>query len=305
MLFKGGTSLSKSGLINRFSEDIDVTVNPCDIDHCLSIAELNALGTKARGRELDAIRKDCGEYIRGPLRQKLTDVMGDVLARNGVPKEAWRVEVAGEDIDRDQQSLLFWYPSVLPASDNDKYIRRAVLIESGAKSALDPHVITSVTPYAAGELPELDLTVPGINTADPRRTMWDKIILAHGQHHWFATRGEMKGGGNRLTRHYYDMHQLLNSSVGPEAIDDLELGADCVAHGAMFFGRKDYNLHLATPGTFSLVPAKGMIEDLKEDYAKMAGMIFGEVPTFEAVMESVAELEERLNVGYTSRFKPA
>ncbi len=51
LLFKGGTSLSKGfGLINRFSEDIDVTVFRDDIGEPATIEELDALsGNKRRG----------------------------------------------------------------------------------------------------------------------------------------------------------------------------------------------------------------------------------------------------------------
>jgi len=43
--------------------------------------------------------------------------------------------------------VLFWYP-VVTASANP-YIRSAVKIEVGARSALDPHVLTTVKPHAA------------------------------------------------------------------------------------------------------------------------------------------------------------
>ena len=49
LLFKGGTSLSKGfGLINRFSEDIDVTVFRDDIGEPATIEELNALSGNQR-----------------------------------------------------------------------------------------------------------------------------------------------------------------------------------------------------------------------------------------------------------------
>jgi hypothetical protein len=49
LLFKGGTSLSKAyGLIERFSEDIDVTVFRDDLDAAASVAELEALSNKKR-----------------------------------------------------------------------------------------------------------------------------------------------------------------------------------------------------------------------------------------------------------------
>ena len=51
LLFKGGTSLSKAfGLINRFSEDIDITVFRSDLGESASLDELEAL--TARGESL-------------------------------------------------------------------------------------------------------------------------------------------------------------------------------------------------------------------------------------------------------------
>jgi hypothetical protein len=73
LLFKGGTSLSKGfGLINRFSEDIDVTVFRNDIGEPATIEELDALSGKKRRGRLDAIKDACKAYINGPLRAELT-----------------------------------------------------------------------------------------------------------------------------------------------------------------------------------------------------------------------------------------
>jgi len=68
LLFKGGTSLSKGyGLIERFSEDIDITVFRQDIGHAASVEELEGLSGKKRTARLDSIRAACQEYISGPL----------------------------------------------------------------------------------------------------------------------------------------------------------------------------------------------------------------------------------------------
>jgi hypothetical protein len=71
--------------------------------------------------------------------------------------------------DTDQQTLLFWYPSVTTPADD--YIRSAVKIEGGAKSALDPNLTTTVKPYTADDLPNADLAVGNIITVEARRTL--------------------------------------------------------------------------------------------------------------------------------------
>lgn len=55
LLFKGGTSLSKAyGLIQRFSEDIDITVFRDDLDEPASVRELEALSNQKRRAKLEA-----------------------------------------------------------------------------------------------------------------------------------------------------------------------------------------------------------------------------------------------------------
>lgn len=64
-LFKGGTSLSKAfGLVNRFSEDIDITVFRQDLGEPISIEDLEQLSRKKRSAKLDEIREACRQYLR-------------------------------------------------------------------------------------------------------------------------------------------------------------------------------------------------------------------------------------------------
>ena len=289
LLFKGGTSLSKGfGLINRFSEDIDVTVFRDDIGEPATIEELEALSRNKRRARLDAIKEACQAYINGPLQAELTAILRERLQAAGLSAGDARVEAD----DADRQTLLIWYPAATPRSD---YVRAAIKIESGAKSALDPNSEVPIKAYVDDDLPALDLTVPAVRTVDPERTFWDKVVILHGLRRWFDKRGELRGGGQRVSRHYYDLHRLTAAPVSAAAIDDAALGADCVAHARMFFNRPDYDLATAAPGSFALAPHDEMIEQLRADYRAMQGMIFGDPPSFEAVLGSINLLERRLN----------
>jgi hypothetical protein len=286
MLFKGGTSLSKGyGLIKRFSEDIDVTIFRDDLDQPASVAELEALSGKQRQKKLDAIRDACQAYITGPFREALSELVADATSGKG------RIEV--DKNDPDGQTLLFWYPEVEPR--NGAYVQPAVKIESGAKSALDPHKELTISPYIAADLPDLRFDAQGVTTIDAERTFWDKIVILHGQRRWFENRREMRGGGQRVSRHYYDLHELMGSEVGIRAVADKALGADCVEHAKMFFNRAPLDLNLAQAPTFALTPNEAMRESLERDYAAMSGMIFGEVPSFDDILTTVAKVEALIN----------
>lgn len=293
LLFKGGTSLSKGyGLISRFSEDVDVTVFRDDLGQAASVTELQALSGKKRKAKLEEIKAACQAYIAGPLREQLAALLADSLAVAGQAAGDARVEPDPDDPDG--QTLLVWYPPV-SATQDGAYVRPAVKIESGAKSALDPNRPLTIRPYVDDDLPELDLSVADVVTVDPERTFWDKVVIVHGLRRWFERRGALRGGGQRVTRHYYDLYRLMGASIGQAAVADLALGQDCVAHARMFFNSPDLDLATAAPGTFALTPTADMREPLERDYAAMGGMIFGDVPSFKDVMAAVGELEARLN----------
>jgi hypothetical protein len=179
-------------------------------------------------------------------------------------------------------------------TEGNAYIRRAIKIESGTKSALDPHAPVVVKPYIADDLPNLDLAVGNV----PSRTFWDKVVILHGLRRWWDRRGELKGGGQRVSRHYYDAYRLLASETGRKATEDAEMAEDCVRHARMFFNRTDLDLASAVPGSFALTPHDGMLADLWRDYEAMSGMVFGPIPTVDAVVATIAELEQRLNRGH-------
>lgn len=289
LLFKGGTSLSKAfGLISRFSEDIDITVFRDDLGQAAEVAELDALSGKKRRARLDAIRDACQAYINGPLAEQFIQ-----LAVAVIPEARFRLEVDPDD--KDGQSLLFWYPAVT-ARPGD-YIRSAVKIEAGAKSALDPHVAATVTPYVAQDLTDLTLQVTNVTTVKPERTFWDKIIILHGLRQWHDRRGELRHGGQRVSRHYYDVHQLMKVTSAVKWQADHALAVDCAHHARLFFGSTDLGLDTAEPGTYTLVPTPAMRDALVKDYEAMAGMIFGDVPSLEEVLASVEALNNIVNNG--------
>ena len=101
-------------------------------------------------------------------------------------------------------------------------------------------------------------------------------------------------GGQRVSRHHFDVFRVLQSPLGELAIQDRALGADC-GHARMFFNSPDFDLDRAVAGTFTLVPPPEMHALLERDYDAMAMMITGEVPPFADVVKAIGVLEQRLN----------
>lgn len=136
-----------------------MTVFRADIGEPAAVEELEALSGKKRAARLDAIKAACQAYIHGPLLTVLTRIAEQTMRKAGTGSGE-QLRIASDDGDPDGQSLLLWYPSA--AADGGGYVRPAVKIESGAKSALDPHAPMTVKPYVANEMSTIDLSVPNV-----------------------------------------------------------------------------------------------------------------------------------------------
>ncbi len=268
-----------------------MTVYRDDLGEQASVSDLEALSGKRRGAKLDAIRDACRSYLAGPLY--------DALAHHVQVATAGQGAVSIDPDDATGQTLLIAYPSVRVEAGS--YVRPVVRIESGAKSALDTNRPVTIHPFIADDAVGIDLAVPGVTTIEPSRTFWDKVVILNGLRRWYERRGMLRQEGQRISRHYYDLHCMMHHAMGAPTMADRAMGADCVRHARMFFDRPDYDLASASPGTFALAPLPEMADALASDYEAMAGMIFGAPPSFEDVLDSIRALEAKLSGPTTAR----
>ena len=174
LLFKGGTSLSKAfGLIDRLSEDIDVTVFRSDLGEPAPLEELEGLTGKKRRARLDAIKDACRHYVHGDLRTQLAHAFDTALQAAGRRHAAAGV-VGGRGRSRQPDPA---HPLPERRGGARQLRSSAVKIELGAKSALDPHVAASVEPFIASDMATTGLRVRGDH--DDRS---DPHVLGQGHH---------------------------------------------------------------------------------------------------------------------------
>lgn len=92
-----------------------------------------------------------------------------------------------------------------------------------------------------------------------------------------------------------DVHRLMQAEGAAGWQADHGLAEDCATHARLFFGNPDLGLDSAAAGTFTLIPDAAMHSAPEQYYAAMSGMIFGDIPPLNAVLASVASLQEALN----------
>jgi len=293
LLFKGGTSLSKVfGVIERFSEDVDLSFDRAGLGFGGESDPLNATTGKRRKHGLEALTETCQRVVRERLLLQLVAIFGDALGEP--PSTAWGLELA--DDDPDGQTLLFRYPSGIrprPA-DEPAYIRPAVRLEIGARSDHWPAVEATVTPYVAADFPNV-FKEPGckVLALAAERTFWEKATILHMWHHAPAA----KRFRDRQSRHYYDVVRLYENGSGRAAVKDIDLLLKVARHKEVFFPAAWARYADAKPGTLRIVPPDARLLELEQDYRKMQEMIFGEPPAFEHLLEVLREIERQVNGG--------
>ena len=279
LTFKGGTSLSKGWrLISRFSEDIDVVI---DREH------LGFGGITLSANQRKRLVKECSRRIKEDLGPTL-----ESRFREAIPAGLeWRLSPADKEEDPDQQTLLFYYPSVF--QDRLAYVRPVVKIEMGARSETEPVEKPVIQPYLAEAFPELlPDSAFAVRTVTAARTFWEKAMLLHEETFRPGDRPRRPG----LSRHYYDLWCLIQKGVAAQAANDPELFNRVARHRKVFFkvGWVDYDT--LRPGSLRLVPPPEQEGGWRRDYEAMQGeMFFDEPPSFDEVLEVIKRFEEVFN----------
>lgn len=179
IIFKGGTSLSKGwDLIQRFSEDIDIFLDPAAFDP--------TLGKRGIDRELKGLR----------------DAIATQEGLTFLPDDSQTIGGFGRN---DRFSYMQRFGGVGEVADR-------VLVEAGTASGREPTVTIELRSYLCEFLQDRQMS---LDTEDEapfpmrllhfRRTFVEKLFAIHGKVELLKRDGRPLG---TYARHYYDLFQL-------------------------------------------------------------------------------------------------
>jgi len=282
LTFRGGTSLSKAwGLIERFSEDIDLAMSRSWLGPAKDPGEAG-ISSSEKERRLKALRDECREMIANKLAPALQS------AAESLP-EPFHITIEPLATARDPFCIHFEYPGtgLRPPAD---YNKAMVKIELSGRADRWPMADKIVRPYVADTFP--------VETGDPRltlscvrpeRTFWEKASLIHEQN----VRPEERPLAPRQARHLSDLVRLWNADIS--AIDGfLALFTGVKAHRRTYFDYVWVDYESLTPGGLKLVPPKARLADWQADYQAMRPMFFYEPPDFDELVQQLRIIEEAL-----------
>jgi nucleotidyltransferase AbiEii toxin of type IV toxin-antitoxin system len=271
VIFKGGTSLSKGwALIDRFSEDVDLFIDPARSDPPLQSA-------RAIDRELRTLRDQVARHPGLELVPSLSQTIG---GRGRADHLAY-----GTRFD------------ALPG------IASTVRLEPGIQSGDHPVEQRTIDSLVAAFLREQgqhdiaeDLAPFAMTLLHFRRTFVEKLFTIHSKVIRLLEDGTPVA---RDARHYADLHALASR---PEVLAMLqsdeyrEIRDDYDALSSRWFPRS----HRPPPGLSfrespALFPPAQLREQLAIDYARQCELLFpGDFPSFADVLGSFERLREWL-----------
>ena len=98
-----------------------------------------------------------------------------------------------------------------------------------------------------------------------------------------------------MSRHFYDIGQILNSEYGQAALENKTLFESIIAHRSVLTPTKTTDYKSLTLQNINIIPPDEFLEKYKSDYKEMqSSMIHGESPNFDTLLdEIIAKLKEK------------
>jgi hypothetical protein len=262
---KGGTSLSKGfQIIDRFSEDIDIRIDPPP-----------ELGVKT-GRNQ---RKPA--HIKS--RQDFYDWLAATIKIDGVIRVERDTEFDGTNYFSGGIRLI--YRSV---TDPIEGLKSGVLLEAGFDDVM-PNVAKDISSwaydYAAARIDIIDNRAKGVACYDARYTFVEKLQTVSTK---FRKQQETGNFPQNFMRHYYDIWNLLRQEDIQAFIGTEEYNA----HKEKRFRQGD-NSDLTQNEAFILSDPK-LRTEYEKAYNATSALYYGKKPTFDEIIEMIRRWAPKL-----------
>jgi len=279
--FKGGTNLSKCWhLISRMSEDIDIAI---DREY------LGFSGKLSKTQISDKLRRASCSFVR----EKLQIDLKEQLIKDGIKESDFNVSVNITPITTtDPETIEVEYQ---PTFDGSPYIRSKVKIEVSGRSMSEPFAPVDINSFIDEVFTQAPFTESRfeVRAVVPQRTFLEKVFLLHEE----FSKPKENIRVERMSRHLYDIGQIMDTPITEEALADKDLYLSVVEHRRTFIGLKGFDYDTLMPKKISIIPPESIREAWRKDYETMQEtMIYGNSMPFDLLMEKMRALNSRLRL---------
>lgn len=279
LIFKGGTSLSKAwGLISRFSEDIDLAVNPI---------ALGAAEGDLTKKQIKKLRKASSLFVSEQLTPMLCAKINEMGMSAFLNIEA-QPNGEGDNTYPEPRQIYIRYQSVFEKPLT--YLRPDVVLEVSARSLIEPAMPTHVSCILADYIPIQSACDAVVHTAIPAKTMVEKMFLLH---ELFSVPGHGTRA-ERKSRHLYDLYQMMQQDFAQEAITNDALWESIRHHREVFTSVQGVDYSGDVRQRICLLPREDIVTIWQSDYETMrSSMIHGSAPTWDELIEQITILQNK------------
>lgn len=276
LVFKGGTSLSKSyGLIDRFSEDIDLVID----------REYFGLFGDLTKRQIKNLRKQSSLFVKDDfslaLRKSMVDFGLDHLC-DIVPEP----DGEGDSTYPEPRKIHVRYKSLF---QYDSYLNSEIMLEIGARSLFEPTEVTTIKSFISAKFDHIntDIVSPQITTSIPAKTFLEKAFLLH---ELFTTgRATI---ADRKSRHLYDLEKMMDHDFARQVIKDDKLWESIAHHREVFTSLSGVDYTPDIRNRIVLLPPAEVRDVWEKDYKEMqTSMIYGSSLLFGELLDRISDLE--------------
>lgn len=284
--FKGGTALSKCyGAIERFSEDIDLSIHWADLAQSADEAALWEQTTRSRSQQ-DKFRKAQGQRLEGwanEFVERLNNQLSDYRI-DGLMAEIEEGS-GGEKID-------VHFPHV--AFEDSSYQLAHVLLEFGGRNRGRPTVSKEVNTYLA-DIDQISTAVElpnaSVQAYHPDYIIWEKLTALH----QFCTQAKHPDA-SRLSRHWYDVDCILND-LAEGTYQSNQAMRDVVEMKSARWVTRGVSFEEIFSGNLVLIPSGDLLNHIKSDFERSVdgGMFFAVPDNFNDIIERLKEQQTLIN----------
>lgn len=284
LLFKGGTSLSKGwDFINRFSEDVDLALN-----RTFFLKELGIQCANCNNKtQIHNLREKGQDYIYGTFKEELKKQLANLKLDVNILTEQEATDNHKIPHDKDPSVIYIEYPSIYNLKNS--YTIPRIKLEISVLSMSEPYekreIQSLIEKYFEGVDDDLVQIIPIVS---PSRTFLEKAFLLCEEYQRKQPRTR------RMTRHFYDLERLMDTSYAKKALKDRSLYHSVVDHRRKFYALGYVNYYKDLPGRITIVPKEELLPLYKADYDEMKkSFIYGKTLDFEDLIGRLKELQKR------------
>lgn len=288
--FKGGTALSKCwGVIERFSEDIDLSIHWAELSDISEVEELAAW--QASTKNNSQIKK-----FKENQQKRLLSWSEAFIQRLNEKFASYRIDGLRAELEPNSsgEKIDIHFPRVTRGKND--YQLDHILLEFGGRNRGKPTAEIEINSYLSDikGFESLGLPKAKVMAYQQDFILWEKITALH----QLSTQTK-EPNPDRLARHWYDVDCLINTSFA-DPFTTSEAMLAVIEMKRFRWSEKGVDYDLVANGGLRIIPKIDRLARITQDHKKAieGGMFFSTPDSFDEIINRLEKLQDNINQAF-------